>query len=375
MYRFGGQRIVDGRDLYSTGIFGSRRILLFTYTPFAAVCFVPLTLLPPIWVQTLSLASVPALLGDAVRRGLAALHIRAASRMWPLAALLIGLCLWLEPVRYSAQWGQINVLLLAVVIADVVGSPERKWAGVGVGLVAGIKLTPLIFLIYLALIGRLRAALLGSAAFAATVAVGFVVTPKDSQFYWLQRYFADPAPIAPDPAVSSSSLRGLFLRLHYPAGIATAAAVLLMAAGRAVGTLACRRGQPVLGVAIVSLTAPAASPFSWSHHWVWFAVLLAYLGYVGYVGGSRRARWSMWLLWVLLAGWTTGWNGKTPPFGLVTLRPGGPWNDVLPSAYVFVLVIVLASTTVWLWRDRAARSWMVSGAAFARIRRSGHVTE
>ena len=189
VYRFGGQRIVDGRDLYSTGIFGSRRILLFTYTPFAAVCFMPLTLLPPMWVQTLSLASVPALLGDAVRRGLAALHIRAASRMWPLAALLIGLCLWLEPVRYSAQWGQINVLLLAVVIADVVASPERKWAGVGVGLVAGIKLTPLIFLIYLALIGRLRAALLGSAAFAATVAVGFVVTPKDSQFYWLQRYF------------------------------------------------------------------------------------------------------------------------------------------------------------------------------------------
>ena len=66
-----------------------------------------------------------------------------------------------------------------------------------------------------------------------------------------------------------------------------------MAAGRAVGTLACRRGQPVLGVAIVGLTAPAASPFSWSHHWVWFAVLLAYLGYVGYIGGSRRARWSL----------------------------------------------------------------------------------
>ena len=226
VYRFGGQRIVGGRDLYSIGLFGSRRILLFTYTPFAAICSVPLTLLTPMWLQTLSLASVPALLGDAVRRSLEALHTGAASRMWPLAALLIGLCLWLEPVRYSAQWGQINVLLLAVVIADVLSSPAHKWAGVGVGLVAGIKLTPLIFLIYLGLIGRLRAALLASAAFAATVVVSFVVAPQDSQSYWLQRYFAEPARIAPDPAVSSS-LRGLFLRLHYPAGVATAAAVLL----------------------------------------------------------------------------------------------------------------------------------------------------
>jgi alpha-1,2-mannosyltransferase len=68
---------------------------------------------------------------------------------WTLTALLVGLCLWLEPVRYSIQLGQINLVILAVVVAELLGSPERKWAGVGIGLVAGIKLTPAIFLIYL----------------------------------------------------------------------------------------------------------------------------------------------------------------------------------------------------------------------------------
>lgn len=97
---------------------------------------------------------------------------------------------------------------------------------------------------------------------------------------------------------------------------------------------------------------------------MWFAVLLAHLGYLGYVGGSRRAQWSMWLLWALLAGWPTGWTGKTPPFGLVTLRPGGTSNAVLPSAYVLVLLIVLASTTVWLWRDLASRSWIFPRRGF-----------
>jgi alpha-1,2-mannosyltransferase len=175
VYRFGGQRVRDGLDLYSSGLFGSHRILLFTYTPFAALCFVPLTFLSRVGVQALLLASTGVLLTYAVYRMLYVKSIAPQAR-WGITMMLAGLCLWLEPVRYSAEYGQINMLLLAIVVADVLGDPQRRWAGIGVGLAVGIKLTPMIFLIYLALIGRVRAAAVGFATFVATVLVGFAAT-------------------------------------------------------------------------------------------------------------------------------------------------------------------------------------------------------
>lgn len=215
VYRFGGHRVMQGLNLYSTGIFGSHRVLLFTYTPFAALCFTPLNVLSLPWLRALSLAAAAALLTYSVQRMLAALDMPRRHQWWTLTALLVGLCLWLEPVRYSIQLGQINLVILAVVVADLLGSPERKWAGVGIGLVAGIKLTPAIFLIYLVLIGRRRAGLVGTGTFLATVALGFAILPSDSATYWLGGKFDNPQRVSPDPTVSSS-VRGLFLRLHSP---------------------------------------------------------------------------------------------------------------------------------------------------------------
>ena len=281
VYRFGGQRVLGGLDLYSTGIFGSHRVLLFTYTPFAALCFTPLNMVSLPWLRALSLAAAAALLTYTVRRALTASGMPRHPQWWTLTALLVGLCLWLEPVRYSIQLGQINLIILAVVVADLLGSPERKWAGLGIGLVAGVKLTPAIFLIYLVLIGRRRAALVGTAAFLATIAVGFAVLPGDSATYWLGGKFDDPQRVSPDPAVSAS-VRGLFLRLHYPAAAATAVALTLALLCLAVAVLACRRGHPVLGLSLTGLASAAASPFSWSHHWVWFVPLIVHLGHRGY---------------------------------------------------------------------------------------------
>ena len=243
VYRFGGHRVLHGLDLYSTGIFGSHRVLLFTYTPFAALCFTPLNMLSLSWLRALSLAAAITLLTYSVQRMLAAVVMPRRYQWWTLTALLVGLCLWLEPVRYSIQLGQINLVILAVVVADLLGSPERKWAGVGIGLVAGIKLTPVIFLIYLVLIGRRRAGMVGTGTFLATVALGFAILPGDSATYWLGGKFDNPQRVSPDPTVSSS-VRGLFLRLHSPTGVATAVALTLGLLCLAVAVLACAPRPP-----------------------------------------------------------------------------------------------------------------------------------
>src|SRR5690349_11374292 len=42
VYRFVAVRAWDGQDLYSVGMTGNTHTMLFDYTPFAALCFLPL---------------------------------------------------------------------------------------------------------------------------------------------------------------------------------------------------------------------------------------------------------------------------------------------------------------------------------------------
>ncbi|HME48275.1 glycosyltransferase 87 family protein [Mycobacterium sp.] len=68
-----------------------------------------------------------------VQRSLKCLGFNAARGLWSLTALLVAVCAWLEPVRLTARLGQINLMLLAVVVADLLGLGKRKWAGAGIG--------------------------------------------------------------------------------------------------------------------------------------------------------------------------------------------------------------------------------------------------
>jgi alpha-1,2-mannosyltransferase len=347
VYRFGAAQVLSGHDLYATGLTGNPRTLLFDYSPFAALFFLPLALVTPLTAQILGLALNVALVAYVVWRLLRGLGMTATTGLWPIAALLVGLVAWLEPVRLSLQLGQVNPLILAVVVADLLGPERRRWAGVGIGLVAGIKLTPALFIVYLLVIGRRRAALVASATFAATVAVGFAVLPRDSDYFWLRRGFDDVVRISSDP-VANTSLRGLFVRLHWPLGAATAVALVLGVAALAIAALAWRRGHRVLGVAVVGMASDAVSPFSWSHHWVWVAPLMVHLGYRAFAIGSRWSLVALGVSWVTFAGWLVTATGDTPEMGLLSIRPGAAWDVWLPAAYLLMFVTALVATVWWL---------------------------
>ena len=349
VYRFGAERVLAGQDLYSTGLTGNPHTLLFDYTPFAALCSLPLTFLTPLEAQVLWLVVNVALLVYVVRRSLVRLGMTTSAGLWGLCAMLTGLVCWLEPVRLSLQLGQVNLIILAVVVADLLGSDKRKWAGLGIGIVAGIKLTPALFIVYLILTGRRRSAVVASLTFAATVVIGFVLLPRDSAYFWLRGGFHDVARITNDP-VSNTSLAGLFTRLHLVGASSTALIALLAVVALAIAVLAWRRGHAVLGLAIVGMTSAALSPFSWSHHWVWVVPLMVHLGHRAHVLGSRWSLAAMWVFWAAFAGWIVSTRGNTPETGVLSLRPGGPWNVGIPAAYLLAFAVVLACTAWWLRR-------------------------
>jgi len=149
--------------------------------------------------------------------------------------------------------------------------PDRRWSGVLLGVAAGVKLTPVVLVVLLVLVGRRSAAARAVLVFAATVVVGFLVAPGSSGLYWSDR-LVDASRVGPPALAHNQSAYGALTRLleREPPTVVwlTVAGVL------ALGTLlvAARwwhRGDRVLATCLGALAMLVASPVAWSHHWVW----------------------------------------------------------------------------------------------------------
>lgn len=159
----------------------------FSYPPFAAAVFAIASMLPWTLLRwAITLASLTALgLPQWLALGALGYRHRRAVRLG--AALgASALALLTEPVQQALGLGQVDLLLMLLIIADLLtpGALSGRTHGIGIGIAAGVKLTPLIFIPYLLLIRRPRHAVTATAAFAATVALGYAVLPGDSGTYW-----------------------------------------------------------------------------------------------------------------------------------------------------------------------------------------------
>jgi alpha-1,2-mannosyltransferase len=289
VYRAGGQHVLDGQPLYAGGVLLD---LPFVYPPVAAVLFAPLALLPlPVVKITWTVLEL-ALLAAVARRCARAVGVPAGARTAAAVVLLVAVATWLDPVRTTLYLGQINVVLLAVVLLDLLGRPDSRWRGVGLGLAAAVKLTPLLFVVYLLLRRRYRAAATAVATFVAAGLLGALVTPADSAQYWLRGTFAAADRIAAVDGAANHSVNGLVTRLLGPGAPATAlyvvAAAALVAATLALAVRASRGGEELLALSLCGLCSAAAAPFAWSHHWVWVVPLLPALA-ARWAAGSRTS--------------------------------------------------------------------------------------
>ncbi len=235
VYRAGGRFLLDGQPLYERGVVLD--LLPFVYPPVAAVLFAPLALLPIPVLKAVWTALQLALLAYAARCGARAVGVPSGSPTAAVVVLVTALATWLDPVRTTLYLGQVNIVLLALVLGDLLGRRDSRWRGVGVGLAAAVKLTPLLFVGYLLLRRRYRAAATAVGTFAAAGLVGFLVAPADSVTYWLRGTFAAADRIAAVDGAANHSVNGLVTRLLGP-GPAATAVYLVCAAALVVVTLA-----------------------------------------------------------------------------------------------------------------------------------------
>jgi alpha-1,2-mannosyltransferase len=238
------------------------------------------------------------------------------------------LALLTEPVQQTLALGQVNLLLMLLIVADLLTASALKeqtrwWHGIGIGIAAGVKLTPLVFIPYLLLVRRYRQAVTAAGTFVATVLLGYALLPTDSGTYWWHGLAFNANRIVFLGTRGNQSLRGVLTRLAGSVTSGTApwlvAGILLLAVGLVAAAVLYRAGYPVAGMLTCALSGLLASPLSWDHHWVWVAPGIALLAHLGArARGAVRAGW--WaaggVLVLVFGAWPQLWNlsqsGLTP---------------------------------------------------------------
>ena len=313
----------------------------FTYTPFAALLFAVIGHLPWAVLAWLMTGASMLALGLAVWLTLGGLGWAGRRRLG--AALAITAAgFWTEPVQRVLHWGQIDLLLMTLVVWDLCRPDSERWKGAGIGLAAGIKLVPLVFIPYLVITGRIRQAAVALATFTALAGVGFAGLPGASAQWWFGPAFLHPGRTGFVGFVADQSLLAMFTRESGSVAAGTscwlAAAAAIGVTGLTAGALWHRAGRPVYGWVTCALTGLLVSPVSWDHHWVWIVLMLPVLADVA-VRARGAASWAGWAAAAALAALFAAWPLRWPPapqlpWGLIWAAPhplggggGRPWGS------------------------------------------------
>lgn len=328
VYRAGALALLHGSPLYdgSAAVGDGFVALPYTYPPASVLVFLPLALFP----ATVSWG----LLGACSLAALVfVVHIaRGSGRLTASTVGLAALFVLVEPVFRTVALGQVNVLLMALVIADVLG--VRRFGGAGVGVAAAVKLTPLIFLLHLVAVGRCRDAVRALAVFVGLQASMLLVAPSDVATYWRQLVFG--AADAGNAGWSDNqSLYGLLLRLGVPAWTWLPAVAALAPPVWWLVRRLHRHGDDLSALLVSAVYGLLASPVSWTHHWVWCVPVIVLLARRA---ASTAQRVAVGALVAVFAGYTVLAlpGGRDPSAGW------SPLDDVMGNAYLLATVGVIA---------------------------------
>lgn len=316
VYRAGAAAVLHGQSPYVH--LASPGGLPFIYPPIAAILMTPLALVPQLvaWGLVTVLSAV----------GLGVV-VRTCSGGRPGTALLVGV-LVLQPVWLTLVYGQVNIVLMALVVLDVLALPRSRWRGALIGLSAAIKLTPLVFVPYLAITGRRADATRALGTFAGLNAVAALFMPGDTIRFWRSQLLGGVG-VTTKSWEGNQSLNGLIQRLSHQASwafvAAIAAGLLCVAVALPLARRWHARGDDLAGLLVMAFAGVLASPISWTHHWIWVVPLACLL--------ARRVARPLLAL-AALAVVFTGWTFALAPSGGTRELSWTPLQMLLGNAYV-----------------------------------------
>jgi alpha-1,2-mannosyltransferase len=366
VYRFGVQAWLAGGDLYGDLPETAGHIALpFIYPPFAALVMVPLAVVPWVvaWIGLLGLSTLA--LG-------ATLYV-FARRLWPsggwpgalsVASIALPLALAvepgrpidfdvptegrppfaLEPVLQTIEFGQINLLLMALVALDCLVARPKWPRGMLIGIAAAIKLTPAAFVLFFLLRRDYRAAAVAAISGAVATAIGFAVSPVASWTFW-----SDPAGgVSGSPFFTNQTFEAVLVRAGVEGSARTVAWLLLSGGLLALAAPAIRRAPAPLALVALAAVALLVSPTSWSHHWVWIAPALLVAAAIAWA--KRSAGWAAVTL-ATAAVFVVAPHQYIHPQGGEQELTWTPLQQLVGSTYVWFTVLLVVA--LWLTR----RSW------------------
>jgi alpha-1,2-mannosyltransferase len=195
---------------------------------------------------------------------------------------------------------------------------------VGIGLAAAVKLTPGIFLIYLLLSRRWRAAIVAAATTFAATALAAVVAPDATRTYFTELMW-DTSRIGSLDYVSNQSLLGLVSRHAGGSRVLWLCLVLLVLF---IWGYRVRRTDVQTGFALTGVVACLVSPITWVHHLVWLAPGLVLLA-----RKESTRRLAIWCYLLLVSCLVWIWS----------LNYHAPLGFLGANAYVFVSIAMLGA--------------------------------
>jgi Glycosyltransferase family 87 len=306
IYMWGGHAVTQDARLYLALAYGH----WFTYSPFAAIVFVPIASIP------LAMARVGWDLVSVAALAYCMILILKLAGYRPSRLMIAGVtaaALALDPVYETLFLGQINLILLALIMTDIWRVSRGRDAGIGVGIAAAIKLTPAIFIVFFLLAGKTKAAFIGAGTFLCCGLIGLLVAPRASKLYW-EHLFYDTKRVGA-PYISNQSPYAAAIRIAGGAAHVgewyVVIPLALGAIGLAAAAILARHGDWLGAAAATGTAGLLVSPISWAHHWVWILPALVVL----VRSGHRVTAAAGYLLFAVAPFWYTPHSGGSREYG------------------------------------------------------------
>ena len=326
----------------------------FTYPPFAAFLLRPLawlTTTQAVWAYiVVTVLAFAASVWWLVRP----MADRHGWPRWFAFAIVLVLATGLEPIREGFTFGQINFVLWVLILFDLLVLLPRgsRFTGVGIGLATAIKLVPGIFIVYLLVTRRWRAAAMAAGATVAATALAAVAAPRDSWTFLTEQLTRGEGVGQLDYAFNQSVL-GTLARLAHPDQPSRLLWLVLVLAVLGYGLWRAARaaaaGDEVSALTLVGIVGSLVSPVTWVHHVFWFVPALVVLldtatGPVGAAREGLRPRWGLIGLAALI--YVTVTVSVLSLWEFTLGRPGGPVGFVLSNWFVWLMLALLPALPI-----------------------------